>query len=126
MNQNFKLTRNLRTASTVCAAAMAFLMGAVAPAAAEPDEVLLAARGAGLIEEKCSRCHATGMTDQSTHRDAPPFREVVTRYPVETLAEALGEGIITGHPDMPFFVFEPDEIDAILAYLATLQDPQEP
>jgi mono/diheme cytochrome c family protein len=94
------------------------------PARSEPEEVLITARGAIILEEKCSRCHATGMTDVSRHADAPPFRDVVTRYPVETLAEALGVGITTGHPDMPLFVFEPEEIDGILAYLSTLLPEQ--
>jgi hypothetical protein len=46
---------------------------------------------------------------------------VVKRYPVEYLAEALAEGIVSGHPDMPEFVFQPDEINAILAYLDSLK-----
>jgi hypothetical protein len=52
---------------------------------------------------------------------APPFREVVRRYPVYDLAEALAEGIVSGHPDMPQFVFQPKEISAILTYLKTLK-----
>jgi hypothetical protein len=33
------------------------------------------------------------------------------------LAEALAEGIMTGHPAMPQFVFEPRDIDALLTYI---------
>jgi mono/diheme cytochrome c family protein len=102
------------------ASAFAFSFVASGPTFAEPEEVLITTRGAAILDEKCSRCHATGKSDTSRHPDAPPFRVIVTRYPVETLAEALGEGIITGHPDMPLFVFEPEEIDGILAYLSTL------
>jgi hypothetical protein len=51
---------------------------------------------------------------------------VVTRYPPENLAEALAEGIVSGHPDMPEFVFEPAEIEAILAYLGALTPEAEP
>jgi mono/diheme cytochrome c family protein len=36
------------------------------------------------------------------------------------LEEALAEGISTGHPDMPEFVADPDQIDAILAYIESL------
>ena len=39
------------------------------------------------------------------------------RYPVETLAE----GIQTGHPTMPEFQLEPDQIGDLLAYLKTLE-----
>lgn len=82
----------------------------------------LVVRGGTIVEEHCSRCHAAGTTGESPHKDAPPFRDVVTRYAPETLAEALAEGISTGHPDMPVFTFEPDEIEAIIVYLSTLVD----
>lgn len=78
-------------------------------------------RGKAILQKKCARCHALGMTDQSHHPQAPPFRDVVKRYPVEYLAEALAEGIVSGHPDMPEFVFQPDEINAILTYLDSLK-----
>lgn len=78
------------------------------------------ARGQALVEEHCARCHAIGLKDQSPHAEAPPFREVVELYPSENLAEALAEGIQSGHPDMPVFVFEPPQIEAFLAYLNSL------
>ena len=52
---------------------------------------------------------------------APPFRTLHTRYPVETLAEAFAEGIYTGHPRMPEFELDPDEINDLLSYLKTLE-----
>ena len=79
-----------------------------------------AAKGLEILSANCGRCHATGEDDASKHAEAPPFRVVVTRYPPENLAEALAEGIVSGHPDMPEFVFQPAEIEAILAYLGTL------
>jgi cytochrome c len=81
----------------------------------------LSDKGEILITKNCARCHAIGATGESTHKEAPPFRQVVTRYPLENLAEALAEGIVSGHPDMPEFVFQPDEIDAILAFLGKLK-----
>jgi mono/diheme cytochrome c family protein len=84
---------------------------------ASPDS---AAKGLEILNANCGRCHATGEDDASKHAEAPPFRVVVTRYPPENLAEALAEGIVSGHPDMPEFVFQPAEIEAILAYLGTL------
>ncbi len=50
-------------------------------------------------------------------RLAPPFRTLPQRYPVEHLAEALAEGIVTGHPAMPQFQFSPAEIDALLSFI---------
>jgi hypothetical protein len=48
---------------------------------------------------------------------APPFRTLGKRYPVEHLAEALAEGIRTGHPDMPEFEFSSPDIGALITYL---------
>ena len=96
------------------------------PANAE-DDAGTVAKGRSLVEANCSRCHAIGKDDASHHPDAPPFRVVVTRYPPDNLAEALAEGIVSGHPDMPVFVFQPNEIEAIIAYLNTLGSvPQTP
>ena len=77
-------------------------------------------KGRVLVERNCARCHAVGDTGDSPHTKAPPFRVIVKRYPVEDLAEALAEGIVSGHPDMPVFTFQPAEINAILAYLGSL------
>jgi mono/diheme cytochrome c family protein len=37
------------------------------------------------------------------------------------LEEALAEGIVTGHNDMPEFAFEPGDVTAIITYLDTLK-----
>jgi mono/diheme cytochrome c family protein len=87
-------------------------------AQAENDAVV--AKGHALLQANCARCHAIGMDDESKHKEAPPFRVVVTRYPPDNLAEALAEGLISGHPDMPEFVFEPAEVEAITTYLSSL------
>ena len=81
-------------------------------------------RGHSLVAAHCSRCHAIDRTGTSPHRDAPPFRTLGQKYPVGWLGEALGEGLSTGHPDMPEFVFEPQEIKAILTYLQSIQVPK--
>jgi mono/diheme cytochrome c family protein len=77
-------------------------------------------QGRLLLEKNCSRCHAIGHTDASPNAQAPPFRTVIARYPAEDLAEALAEGIVTRHSEMPEFIFAPDEIEAIIAYLNSL------
>jgi cytochrome c len=79
------------------------------------------ARGEALVHTNCSPCHAIGPTGDSPHPDAPPLRTLSERYPIEDLAEALAEGISTGHPDMPEFVAAPDQIAAIIAYIGSLQ-----
>lgn len=90
------------------------------PAARAATDAKLLENGRAILESNCRRCHAIGKEDTSAHVKAPPFRAVVTRYPAANLAEALAEGIMSGHPDMPEFVFEPNEIDAIVTYLNSL------
>jgi mono/diheme cytochrome c family protein len=80
-----------------------------------------AEHGRILLQANCSRCHAIGPTDESPHEEAPPFREVMKIYGAKSLEEALGEGLVTGHPDMPEFVFAPEDVAAIEAYLMTLE-----
>lgn len=79
------------------------------------------AKGKAIVSEQCARCHSVEKTDASQHEDAPPFRDVANKYSVWLLAESLAEGIISGHPDMPEFTFEPDEIHAILSYMDSLK-----
>ena len=57
----------------------------------------------GRTQANCGQCHAVGPIGESPLRIAPPFRTLHQRYPVESLAEALAEGIVTGQPSMPEF-----------------------
>jgi mono/diheme cytochrome c family protein len=78
--------------------------------------------GEALLARQCARCHAIGRTDTGQHPEAPAFRTLGRRYPIESLEEALGEGILTGHPDMPEFEFTADEVGDIVAYLNAIQE----
>lgn len=80
------------------------------------------ARGRVLAETRCAACHAIGKDDVAKHPDAPNFRDLHRRWPVEMMQESLAEGIMTGHPDMPEARFESDDIEAFIAYLNTLDD----
>jgi cytochrome c len=85
-----------------------------------PGQQSASERGRVLVERECARCHAVSRTGQSRHTSAPPFRDLSKKYPVENLSEALAEGIVVGHKDMPEFLFEPADIEAILAYISGL------
>jgi mono/diheme cytochrome c family protein len=102
--------------------AAAWLLMTGCLALAQDDEVV-ERRGEALLASNCSRCHAIGLTGASSHHQAPLFRTLGQRYPIENLAEALAEGFSTGHPDMPEFVFELRDVVAILAYLQSIQEP---
>ncbi|MGR9105807.1 MAG: c-type cytochrome [Gammaproteobacteria bacterium] len=93
------------------------LAGVKVPAVAQE----LNAEGKALAQRNCASCHAIGSDDQSAHPGAPPFRTLSARYPVSDLQEALAEGIVTGHPDMPEFEFAPEEVDALISYLQSIQ-----
>jgi cytochrome c len=87
------------------------------PALAEPS----VERGHDLVQANCSMCHAIGTAGDSPNPLSPPFRTLHERYPVENLAEALAEGILVGHPQMPQFRFAADEVADIIAYLQSIQ-----
>jgi len=78
-------------------------------------------RGLAFVRNNCAGCHAIDKVSLSPLAIAPPFRELHKRYPVESLQEALAEGIQTGHQNMPEFRLEPDQIGDVIAYLKTLE-----
>lgn len=69
----------------------------------------------------CARCHAIDRLSRSPIAEAPPFRDLHKSYPVEQLEEPLAEGLVTGHPSMPEFRFDPDQIDDFIAFLKSLE-----
>jgi cytochrome c len=78
-------------------------------------------RGLTLLQTNCAKCHAIGRVGASPLSIAPPFRTLHERYPIETLEESLAEGIRTGHPSMPEFSFDADQVSDIIAYLKSLE-----
>jgi mono/diheme cytochrome c family protein len=80
-----------------------------------------AQRGRTFAQTNCASCHAIGRAGESPLKVAPPFRILHTRYPIENLAEAFAEGIVTGHPTMPQFRLDAAQIGDLLAYLKTLE-----
>ncbi|KQZ01721.1 hypothetical protein ASD45_13310 [Pseudolabrys sp. Root1462] len=94
------------------------------PAAASAQDAPAAPdlkRGEELLTKSCGQCHAVGRTGASPRPDAPAFRVLGQRYPIDSLEESLGEGIMSGHPDMPEISFESDDVGAIIDYLNSIQ-----
>ncbi len=95
-------------------------MSVAAPGLAQ-EAATPAGRGELLLTTNCARCHAVGRTGESPHPAAPPFRTLSRKYKIEGLSEALAEGLSTGHPDMPEFVFAPEDVGGIIDYLQSIQ-----
>ena len=79
-------------------------------------------RGGELLTTNCSQCHSVTRTGDSPNSAAPPFRTLSRKYPIDSLSEALAEGLSVGHAEMPEFVFAPEEITAILTYMKSIQE----
>ena len=62
-------------------------------------------KGFQLADKLCARCHAIAPGKVRKHPRAPSFMDIANRYSVWGLQEALAEGIVVGHADMPKFVF---------------------
>jgi mono/diheme cytochrome c family protein len=103
----------LRLALSVAIGALTLVNPALA---ATPEQ-----RGKTFARTHCARCHSIERSGPSPFDPAPPFRTLHQRYPVETLSEALAEGIVTGHPAMPQFELSPDQIHDLLSFLKTLE-----
>jgi len=109
-------------ASIVSVATVAATLAFV-PSAANSERVLspAAQRGFVLVSTNCARCHSIDKASKSPLKIAPPFRTLHLRYPVEDLEEPLAEGIVTGHPTMPEFRFDPGQVGNIISYLKSLE-----
>jgi cytochrome c len=102
----------------VITVAIAFGVSAVAlPCHAEPSVMA----GKAFAQANCSHCHSIDKVTASTLAIAPPFRTLHLRYPVESLEEALGEGIVTGHPSMPEFRLDPGQVGDFIVFLKSLE-----
>jgi cytochrome c len=91
----------------------------LATASAEADERALG-KGKALVETNCAICHAAGPQGSSPLRDAPPFRDVATRYDGGELEDALNEGVATEHPAMPDWQMTPEQAHEISTYIMSL------
>jgi len=93
------------------------------PALAAPGEASARTRGRGIAQTYCARCHSIARHGISHNPKAPAFRNLVTKFPLDDLQEALAEGISVGHQglEMPEFRFAPTQIEDLLDYLRSLR-----
>lgn len=111
----------IRAGRSECLLAVLFLALAWGSAGAAESRSPAAQRGLTFVRANCAQCHAIDRISASPLKIAPPFRLLSLRYPVENLAEAFAEGIVTGHPTMPEFRLDPGQIGDLIAYLKSLE-----
>lgn len=111
----------MRRFSLVCLALSVLLL--VAGAQAAPADAQLLKRGRAIAQKNCGGCHAIGARGESANPKSPPFRHLARKYPLHNLEESLGEGIVVGHEgeEMPEFRLNASQIEALLAYLGSIQ-----
>ena len=77
--------------------------------------------GYAIAEANCASCHAIGSEGESQNAQAPLFRSVLSRYSAGVLETELIMGMRVAHEPMPTFQFKPEAVDALIAYLRSIQ-----
>lgn len=111
----------LKPASLFC---FPLLLAACQPLpSVEPAPSATAVEGGAFAEASCAECHAVGRYGISRISNAPPFPVIVNQEGVtaETLSYWL-EGAHNYPREMDFYLRE-REVDGLVAYMLTLQDP---
>ena len=90
-------------------------------ALARAQEVSITA-GRELAVARCGGCHAVDRTGESPNPRSPRFRDLGARFPFDGLREALMQGMIVGHPQMPIIHLTQAESGDLVAYLRGLQE----
>ncbi len=80
-----------------------------------------ARQGRTILQDFCARCHSIRKTGDSPQKTAPPFRTLGRSFDMDSFAQDLRRGILSGHPDMPEFKFSEDDARAVTAYLRSIQ-----
>ncbi len=114
----------LRSAGVALLVAMTAGAALAAPPPRPPTEAQSIALGRELAQRNCGMCHSLSDHGPSPHQGAPPFRDLYQRMDVDALGEGLATGILTRHPAMPEFRFQPNEVVAIVRYLRAMQSRQ--
>ena len=100
---------------------LAAALGACAGQKKGAVDAALISDGRDIADAHCAACHAVGSFGDSPNPDAPPFRVGLARHGETNLEEDLIAGMKIAHP-MPEFQINPQGVDALIAYLRTIQD----
>jgi cytochrome c len=100
-------------------AAGAMMLASIGSALAQQEPAVQ--RGQTFVRVHCAQCHSIDVASESPLKIAPPFRDLNRKFPVESLAPRLAEGIIANHPTMPQFRLDADQVNDVIAFLKSLQ-----
>ena len=75
--------------------------------------------GKALAENWCKSCHLVGPEQTSAVTEAPPFATIAAHY--QNQIEALAAFLADPHPPMPNLSLTRQEIQDLLAYIASLK-----
>lgn len=110
---------------TMLSATIVLVLASCAAPSEPPTESLvaegLANDGRDIAVGQCAACHAVGANGESPNPAAPHFRTILQRYRADVLEEELIAGIQVAHP-MPEFQFNPQGVDALIAYIHSIQE----
>lgn len=97
---------------------LAVILAGTSPVFANQDGD--ARQGQAIAEKYCAICHAIGTSGDSPKAKAIAFRDLHNLYPIDNLDEALGEGLVINHPDMPEITLTVAQIFDFKAFLKGL------
>ena len=89
-----------------------------APTAETADAAAM--RGAAYAKQACATCHAVGAGEKKSPNTSAPAFQTVADTPGMTQM-ALNAWLHTSHPTMPNFLIDPNQIDDLAAYIASLK-----
>ena len=78
-------------------------------------------QGRKILKDFCAGCHSIKKSGDSPNKSAPPLRMLNRSFEMDSFAQDLTRGILSGHPDMSEFKLSEDDARAVSAYLRTIQ-----
>lgn len=82
----------------------------------------LAAEGEKIAQLKCASCHAISAADSSPLEAAPPLRQALIGYDIESLGLDFEAHLQSGTDVMPIFNLSNEERGALQAFIQSLED----
>lgn len=77
--------------------------------------------GKALAQAYCAQCHQIDLSGNSPNTEAPPFWNLASRLPIETIDETLLLQLSPPHSAMPKFDLSPRQAKSIVQWIAWVQ-----